>query len=56
MMGWFNPILRELPGCCICKETPVLLDDEKLRRKLGEVHKTSYDEGIRLTLEWMRQR
>jgi nucleoside-diphosphate-sugar epimerase len=38
------------------QETPVLLDDEKLRGKLGQVHKTSYDEGIKLTLEWMRGR
>lgn len=54
MLGWFNPLMRELPEMLYLQETPLLLDDEKLRRKLGEVHKTSYDEGIRLTLEWMR--
>ena len=36
------------------QETPVLLDDSKLTAALGPLHKTSYDEGIRLTLEWMR--
>ena len=54
MLGWFNPLMRELPEMLYLQETPVMLDDEKLRRKLGQVHKTSYDEGIRLTLEWMR--
>jgi nucleoside-diphosphate-sugar epimerase len=54
VLGWFNPLMRELPEMLYLEETPVLLDDEKLRRKLGEVHKTSYDEGIKLTLEWMR--
>jgi nucleoside-diphosphate-sugar epimerase len=55
MMGWFNPIIRELPEMLYLQETPVLLDDEKLRQKLGQVHKTSYDEGIKLTLDGMRQ-
>ena len=54
IMGWFNPLMRELPEMLYLQETPVLLEDEKLRRKLGEVRKTSYDEGIRLTLDWMR--
>jgi nucleoside-diphosphate-sugar epimerase len=36
-------------------ETPVLLDDSKLRAKLGAVHKTSYDDGIRQTLACLRQ-
>lgn len=55
MMGWFNPIARELPEMLYLQETPVLLDDEKLVSRLGEVHKTSYDEGIRQTLEWIRK-
>ncbi len=55
VMGWFNPLMRELPEMLYLQETPVLLDDEKLLRKLGSVHKTSYDEGIQLTLDWMRK-
>jgi nucleoside-diphosphate-sugar epimerase len=54
VLGWFNPLMRELPEMLYLQETPVLLDDEKLRRKLGQVHKTSYDEGIKLTIEWMQ--
>jgi nucleoside-diphosphate-sugar epimerase len=54
MMGWFNPLMRELPEMLYLQETPVMLDDEKLRSRLGQVHKTSYDEGIQLTIAWMR--
>jgi len=54
VMGWFNPLIREVPEMLYLQETPVLLDDDKLTRKLGTVHKTSYDDGIRQTLEWMR--
>lgn len=55
IMGWFNPLYRELPEMLYLAETPVLLDDAKLRAKFGTVHKTSYDDGIRKTLEWMRR-
>jgi nucleoside-diphosphate-sugar epimerase len=55
MMGWFSPLYRELPEMLYLQETPVLLDDAKLRAKFGAVRKTSYDEGIRQTLEWMRK-
>jgi nucleoside-diphosphate-sugar epimerase len=54
IMGWFNPLYRELLEMMYLTETPVLLDDSKLRAKLGTVHKTSYDDGIRRTLQWMR--
>jgi len=54
MMGWFSPLFRELPEMLYLQETPVILDDAKLRAKLGPVHQTGYDEGIRRTLEWMR--
>jgi len=54
VIGWFNPLFRELPEMLYLQETPVILDDSKLTRKLGQVHKTSYDEGIQQTLAWMR--
>jgi len=55
VLGWFNPLVRELPEMLYLQETPVLLDDSKLVEKLGDVHKTSYDDGIRQTIEWMRR-
>ena len=54
IMGWFNPLYRELVEMLYLQETPVILDDSKLLARLGAVHKTSYDEGIAKTLEWMR--
>ncbi len=56
IMGWFNPLYREVVEMLYLEETPVILDDRKLLAKFGEVKKTSYDEGIRQTLEWMRAR
>jgi len=54
VLGWFSPLMRELQEMMYLEETPVILDDSKLLTKLGTVHKTSYDEGIRQTLDWMR--
>lgn len=56
IMGWFNPLFRELVEMLYLQETPVVLDDRKLLAKFADVKKTSYDEGIRQTLEWMRAR
>lgn len=52
-LGWFNPTMREVVEMLYLQETPVILDDSKLMAKLP-VHKTTYDDGIRQTLEWMR--
>jgi nucleoside-diphosphate-sugar epimerase len=56
VLGWFNPLMRELPEMLYLQETPVILDDTKLIEKLGRVHKTPYDDGIRQTIEWLRSR
>jgi nucleoside-diphosphate-sugar epimerase len=52
-LGIFNPTLREVVEMLYLQERPVILDDRKLLAKLP-VKKTSYDEGIQKTLEWMR--
>jgi hypothetical protein len=54
-MGWFNPLYRELVEMVYLQETPVILDDRKLLARFPETKKTSYDEGIRRTLEWARK-
>lgn len=56
IMGWFNPVFKELLELVYLLETPVILDDRKLLSKLPHVRKTSYDEGIRQTLESMKVR
>jgi nucleoside-diphosphate-sugar epimerase len=35
-------------------ETPVILDDTKAQANAGAVQKTSFEEGIRKALAWMR--
>ena len=55
IMGWFSPLMRELPEMLYLQETPVILDDSKLLAKFPHIHKTSYDEGILQTLEWLRR-
>jgi nucleoside-diphosphate-sugar epimerase len=54
LAGIFNPFMRELPEMLYLQETPVILDDSKLRAKLGDIVRTPYDQGISDTLEWMR--
>jgi nucleoside-diphosphate-sugar epimerase len=54
LLGWFNPEIREVPEMLYLQETPVILDDTKLLTKFPGTQKTSYDEGIRQTLDWMR--
>jgi nucleoside-diphosphate-sugar epimerase len=54
LIGVFNPLFRELPEMLYLEETPILLDDSKLIRKFPNLRKTSYDDGIRQTLDWMR--
>jgi len=54
VMGWFNPVLREVPEMLYLQETPVILDDNKLLARFPATVKTPYDAGIQQTLEWMR--
>jgi nucleoside-diphosphate-sugar epimerase len=56
ILGWFSADMREIPEMMYLQETPVILDDSKLLAKLGKVHKTPYDEGIRKTIEFLRAR
>jgi nucleoside-diphosphate-sugar epimerase len=54
IMGWFNPLFRELPEMLYLQETPIILDDTKLLARFPGLCKTPYDLGIRQTLDWMR--
>lgn len=51
LMGLFNPMMRELVEMHYLITDPVVLDDRRLRDLLGELPKTPYADGIRLTLE-----
>jgi nucleoside-diphosphate-sugar epimerase len=54
IFGWFDANMREVPEMMYLQETPVILDDSKLAARLGGLKKTSYDDGIRQTVESMR--
>ncbi len=51
LFGLFNPEMRKLAEMNYLMSDPVIMNDDRLRSLLGELPKTSYDEGIRLTLE-----
>jgi nucleoside-diphosphate-sugar epimerase len=50
LFGLFNPEMRNFAEMNYLMSDPVILNDDRLRGLLGDLPKTSYDEGIRLTL------
>jgi len=54
VMGWFSPLMREMVEMNYLFRTSVILDDSAIHGLLGEVHKTSYADGIRETLRQMK--
>jgi nucleoside-diphosphate-sugar epimerase len=54
VMGLFNPFMRELVEMHYLFSGSVVMDDSALTELLGGIAKTSYDEGIRRTLQEMR--
>jgi nucleoside-diphosphate-sugar epimerase len=51
LAGLFSPMMREMVEMHYLMTEPLLMDDSALYRLLGNVRKTSYTEGLRLTLE-----
>jgi len=54
LTGLFNPLMRELVEMHYLQTNPVVLDDAALRGLLGEIKKTTYEEGIRRSVEAAR--
>lgn len=54
LIGLFQPLMKELVEMHYLQTTPVLMDDSALMGLLGHVHKTSYAEGVRLSVESYR--
>ncbi|HEY1976131.1 MAG TPA: NAD-dependent epimerase/dehydratase family protein [Candidatus Baltobacteraceae bacterium] len=50
IFGIFNPQMRRLAEMNYLMSNPIVLSDARLSSLLGELPKTSYDDGIRLTL------
>jgi nucleoside-diphosphate-sugar epimerase len=53
VLGLFNPMMREMVEMHYLQTDPVLMDDSRLDKLLGGLKRTSYDQGIRSTLEAM---
>jgi nucleoside-diphosphate-sugar epimerase len=54
VMGIFSPMMREMVEMNYLQTNPVVLDDSALRALLGGVRATSYEEGLRASLEAAR--
>ncbi|MDV2682803.1 SDR family NAD(P)-dependent oxidoreductase [Alkalihalophilus lindianensis] len=53
-MGLFSPFMRELVEMMYLTEQPVLLSGEKYESEVTSLPRTSYKQGIRETISWMR--
>jgi nucleoside-diphosphate-sugar epimerase len=54
VLGLFNPLMRELVEMNYLMTEPVVLDDSALAALIGPIRKTSYQEGIRRSVEAAR--
>ncbi|MEK8033001.1 NAD-dependent epimerase/dehydratase family protein [Ideonella sp. DXS29W] len=54
VLGLFKPMLREMVEMHYLQTHPVLMDDGALQRLIGPIRKTPYAEGIRQTLQAVR--
>lgn len=55
LMGLFNPFMKEVFEMHYLWTTPVILNDQRIRQLLPDLKKTSYEDGIRMTLDAMRK-
>jgi nucleoside-diphosphate-sugar epimerase len=54
VLGIANPLMREMVEMGYLWSEPVVLDDAKLTRAIGPLHKTPYEDGIRAGVEAAR--
>ena len=55
VIGLFSPMMREMVEMHYLLTEPVIMDDSRLQRLIGPLAKTSYEEGLRRTLEAQRK-
>jgi len=55
VIGLFSPMMREMVEMHYLLTEPVIMDDSRLQRLIGPLAKTSYEEGLRRTLETQRK-
>lgn len=57
VLGWLDPLMRQLKEMMYQWEKPFVVDDSKFREAFGdEVKATPIDDGIAATLDWYRKR
>jgi nucleoside-diphosphate-sugar epimerase len=54
VIGIFNPMMREFAEMHYLMTEPLYVDDTRLRELIPDLRKTSYDDGIKETLEFLR--
>lgn len=54
VIGIFNSLLREFVEMQYLQTSPDLMDDRALADLIGPLHKTSYEDGFKLTFESVR--
>lgn len=54
-LGLFDKQMREVVEMYYLNEEPVVLDGEKYENLLGKVPRTSYQEGLKQTIEYMKE-
>jgi nucleoside-diphosphate-sugar epimerase len=55
ILGLFMPMMREMVEMHYLLTEPVIMDDSRLQRLIGPLAKTSYEEGLRRTLQAERE-
>jgi nucleoside-diphosphate-sugar epimerase len=55
IVGLFSPMMREMVEMHYLLTHPVIMDDSRLRRLIGPLAKTSYEEGLRRTLQAQKE-
>jgi len=54
-IGLFSPLIREVHEMIYLKREKLILDGSKFKDTIGPIPSTSYTEGIKNTLDWIRQ-
>ncbi|RKL67875.1 short chain dehydrogenase [Salipaludibacillus neizhouensis] len=55
-LGLFQPLMKEMVEMMYLNQEPVILSGEKYRNNIGNIPRTSYEQGLKETLEWKRNR
>lgn len=53
-IGIFQPFMKEMVEMMYLTEDPVILSGKKYEAKIGPIPQTPYKEGIKKTLDWMK--